>query len=342
MRRVVQVAVFALGLACGASSDDTASPSGAAGGTGGAAIDASSGGAAGDMPSGGNGGSATGSGGTSGSGGAAGSAGSAGSGPPGDGAFEADDLDASSADGSRDRADAIDAGRVDVLTDAPLYNPCPPKGMPCRVMPMGDSITRRYRPQLFHQALAHGQSITFVGSVVQAPDGGPETVDGVPFPPNYEGHSGYTIPRILTAIQDANSIQTYKPDIVLLEAGTNGGLRGDSGTAASRILGDLATLVDYILGQDSRLLLIVAQITPLADDTWNAHVRDFNAGIPGLVRTRAAAGKHIAMVDAWTPFMSNPNWKVELISADLIHPTDDKGFPLLGDIWYGATAGYFR
>jgi lysophospholipase L1-like esterase len=177
---------------------------------------------------------------------------------------------------------------------------------------------------------------------VQAPDGGPDMVDGVPFPPNYEGHSGYTIPRILTWIQDYNSIQTYKPDIVLLEAGTNGGLRGDSGTAASRELGDLANLIDYVLGQDSHLLLIVAQITPLADDVWNAHVKMFNAGIPALVKTRAMAGKHIGMVDAFTPFVSNPNWKTELISSDLIHPTDDKGFPLLGDIWYGATSGYFR
>jgi hypothetical protein len=300
---------------------------------------ASTGGAGGDTGTGGSGGSAAGSGGATGSGGAAGS------GQPSDAAPEAAELDVVPADAPADRgaaSDVVDAGRIDVLTDASKYDPCPPKGMPCRVMPMGDSITRRYRPELFHQALAHGQSITFVGSVVQAPDGGPETVDGVPFPPNYEGHSGYTIPRILQWIQDYNSIQMYKPDIVLLEAGTNGGLRGDSGTAASRILGDLATLVDYILGQDSHLLLIVAQITPLADDTWNAHVRDFNSGIPALVRTRAAAGKHIAMVDAWTPFMSNPNWKTELISSDMIHPTDDKGFPLLGDIWYGATAAYFR
>ena len=101
-------------------------------------------------------------------------------------------------------------------------------------------------------------------------------------------------------------------------------------------------IIDYILGQDSHLLLIVAQITPLADDTWNSHVKMFNAGIPGLVAARANAGKHIGIVDAFTPFVSNPNWKTELIGPDEIHPTDDKGFPLLGDVWYARVAGYLR
>jgi hypothetical protein len=68
----------------------------------------------------------------------------------------------------------------------------------------------------------------------------------------------------------------------------------------------------------------------------------FNAGIPALVRTRAMAGKHIEMIDAWSPFMANPNWKTELIGDDKIHPTDDKGFPLLGDLWYAAIARYLR
>jgi lysophospholipase L1-like esterase len=281
-----------------------------------------------------------------GSGGAPSTGGSGGSGQPSDATSEpTEEFDAISTDTSANddaSPDIADAGHVDAPEDASLYDPCPPKGTPCRVMPMGDSITRRYRPELFHQTLLHGQSITFVGSVVQAPDGGPQTVDGVPFPQNYEGHSGYTIPRILMWIQDYNSIQMYKPDLVLLEAGTNGGLRSDSGTAAGRELGDLADLIDYILGQDSHLLLVVAQITPLADDTWNEHVRMFNAGIPALVSARAAAGKHIEMVDAYTPFVSNPKWKTELISSDLIHPTDDKGFPLLGDVWYGAIERYLR
>ncbi len=311
-------------MACSATTVDV--PGGATGGAAGSAVSTSAGrgsetaGASGDSV---------------GSGGSPGSGGSAGS----ESTDASPDLDASS--DRYARAD-VDPGRVDAQTDASFYDPCPPKGTPCRLMPMGDSITRRYRPELFHQALAHGQSITFVGSVTQAPDGGPEYVDGVPFPPNYEGHSGYTIPRILMWIQDYNSIQMYKPDIVLLEAGTNGGLRTDGGTGAAKELVDLANLIDYILGQDSRLLLMVAQITPLANDTWNEHVQMFNAGIPGLVKMRASAGKHIAVVDAYSPFVSNPNWKTELISSDLIHPTDDKGFPLLGDTWYAAVASYLR
>lgn len=74
------------------------------------------------------------------------------------------------------------------------YTPCPTTGEPCKILPLGDSITDGigvqggggYRIELFRKARAAGKNITFVGSLVN----GPSMVDGAAFPRNHEGHSG--------------------------------------------------------------------------------------------------------------------------------------------------------
>ncbi len=78
-----------------------------------------------------------------------------------------------------------------------LYNPCPHNGDPCRVMPLGDSITKGtgsthqagYRLELFRLALLEHRDVTFVGSLQL----GPNSAGNVPFPRNHEGHPGWTI-----------------------------------------------------------------------------------------------------------------------------------------------------
>ena len=57
------------------------------------------------------------------------------------------------------------------------------------------------------------------------------------------------------------------------------------------------------------------------NDTTNARVRTYNDAIPGLVQTRAAAGKHIVVVDMYTAFTSNTSYKTALVSDEL-HPKD--------------------
>jgi len=91
----------------------------------------------------------------------------------------------------------VESASADTGTDAAsLYNPCPPAGTPCAVMPLGDSITDGagssgggYRVPLFHLVSQDQKTITFVGSG----QNGPAMVDGKAFPQHHEGHSGYTI-----------------------------------------------------------------------------------------------------------------------------------------------------
>src|SRR4051812_10504460 len=115
------------------------------------------------------------------------------------------------------------------------FSPCPSDGTPCRIMPLGDSITfgigssgGGYRVELFRQAVADQHDITFVGVV--GPGGGsntpngPTMVGGQAFPRSHEGFSGFTISGggagSLAGLVDAAIAQT-DPNIVLLMIGTN-------------------------------------------------------------------------------------------------------------------------
>src|SRR5690606_9122644 len=77
------------------------------------------------------------------------------------------------------------------------FRPCPTNGDPCKILPLGDSITHGvqskdnagYRSYLFELAVEANQNLTFTGSQ----SSGPNQVAGKPFPKNDEGRSGWTI-----------------------------------------------------------------------------------------------------------------------------------------------------
>jgi hypothetical protein len=207
------------------------------------------------------------------------------------------------------------------------YNPCPTDGTPCKILPVGDSITYginyegSYRPELFHDALMNGQNITFTGTLKD----GPSTVDGVPFPQNFEATSGITIQGISQQITK-NKTLSMPSDIVLIHIGTNDMYMSDPGGAPDR----LGMLIDQIITGYPNALIAVAQIIPLNMD--KTQVMTFNAAIPGVVATRVAAGKHVIVVDLNTGFPSG--------DMDSVHPYQS-GYNWMGDKWYAAIGGFF-
>jgi lysophospholipase L1-like esterase len=251
--------------------------------------------------------------------------------------------DSGPADATADRVP--DASPVPDGAPPARYDPCPPKGKPCVALPLGDSLTQGagssgggYRRELFREIVARGQSIKFVGSAAS----GPAMLEGVPvpFPRNHEGHGGFTIQDISTWITEHQTIATYQPDLVMLEIGTNNGLR-HPGADVPAALDALAALIDQILASDSRLLLIVAQITPTSTDDGLMNVKAYNAGIPALVAARASAGKHIVTVDIYKAFVANPDWKTAYLPNSDVHP-NDAGYDAMGRGWYGALGPLLR
>jgi lysophospholipase L1-like esterase len=212
-------------------------------------------------------------------------------------------------------------------------------------MPFGDSITEGYpvyggyRVHLFELAREANQEITFVGSATN----GPDTVDGVAFPRDHEGHGGYTIDT--NAARGTNgispfvvpSMNDYEPDIITLMIGTND-LNGniDVGSAPNR----LGALLDSIYAVDPDVLVVLAQIVPTRNDGTNQVVQTYNDAMPALVSSRTDAGRHLILVDMYEAFTRDGNYKTALL-GDNLHP-NEAGYARMAETWYEVLSPYLR
>ena len=211
------------------------------------------------------------------------------------------------------------------------YNPCPTNGDPCKVLPLGDSITfginyeGSYRVELFKKAVTASQNITFVGTQTNGPAMAPGTT--VPFPNHHEGWSGFTIAQIQG--KAAGDI-TYAPHMILVHAGTNDTYMTDPAGAPAR----LSTLVDYLTTNFPNALVVVAKIIPYPNQT--ANVKVINDSIPAMVQSKVSAGKHVVSVDLNTGFQTST-----MLSSDGIHP-NQTGYNWMGDTWYATIGSLFN
>ncbi len=209
------------------------------------------------------------------------------------------------------------------------YQPCPAEG-PCKILPLGDSITHGmrqtnsgyvfdggYRIELFRLATEDGHDITFTGT---QPPNGPDTVAGQPFPKDHEGVSGDVINGIAT--RGVNAIQQETPHIILVHAGTND-LNGMSQGMSDR----LGNLMDDLIENAPDALVVVSSIIPFTGGEVS-----YNATIEPMVETRANAGAHIIFVDQHEGF---PNSEL----GDGVHPNTE-GYARMGAKWYGAIESY--
>jgi lysophospholipase L1-like esterase len=120
---------------------------------------------------------------------------------------------------------------------------------------------------------------------------------------------------------------------VLLLIGTNDAVDNYDMVKAPTRLG---ALIDSIYAQLPNILIVVAQPIPSRGDAskgddaaLSTRIKSFNDAIPTVVKTRDDAGKHILLVDMYTPF--NPN-KASLLE-DQWHP-NLAGYVLIGAQWY--------
>jgi lysophospholipase L1-like esterase len=178
------------------------------------------------------------------------------------------------------------------------------------------------------------QNITFIGT---APPNGPTDVEGRPFPRAHQGHQGFVIhgggfsPTASLSLELDASLPVLEPHIVLMMAGTND-INGnnDLARAPARLVG----LLDQIAASEPEALVVVAQLTPTRDAVLNARIETFNAAIAQELGALAAAGRHVAVVDMYTPFVETPNYQNTLL-FDRLHP-NDAGYAIMADVWYEA------
>jgi lysophospholipase L1-like esterase len=192
-----------------------------------------------------------------------------------------------------------------------------------RIMPLGDSITAGfgssssagYRLRLWRDGKAAHWQFTFVGSQSSGPVSLPDK--------QHEGHSGWRIDQISAHI--VSWLQTYQPDIVLLQIGSNDIIQN---YYPRMVIQRLDHLLEQITTTLPRVTIIVAQITPLRNPILNAQVIAYNHAIPGLVESIAAHGHHVAYVDMYHAISTS-------MLGDGIHP-NTSGYTLMAAVWYSA------
>ena len=191
-------------------------------------------------------------------------------------------------------------------------------GATLRLMPIGDSITsgfrssanNGYRGALYNDLIARGERTDFTGSIR----------DGDTFDPDHEGHSGYRIEQVADLLDGV--LATYKPNLVTLHIGSNDMNQNyQVATAPNR----LAAMIDQILADAPGVTVVVAQLICNSNADVQARINAYNSQIPGIVQSRANAGKHVYMVSMGSLNTGDLN--------DGLHPNDG-GYQKMADVWY--------
>ncbi len=215
--------------------------------------------------------------------------------------------------------------------EPPAPTICPASG-PCKILPLGDSITDGvgfsggYRVELFRKAINAGKDITFVGNS----NNGPNTVDGRSFPTNHEGHSGWSIDEIAGIVP--NPALNGDPDIILLMIGTNDTWKDEGNTDPASMQRKLGNLVDKIVNNQPDALLVVALITPRYDYA-EGFVAPYNNIIPQVVQQRADMGFNIILGDQFNGFPRSG------MQSDNLHP-NESGYNWMAGRWFEAIESY--
>lgn len=186
---------------------------------------------------------------------------------------------------------------------------------PLRLMPLGNSITwgigspsgNSYRGFLWNKLAAQGHALDFVGSGRNGPMSDPDN----------EGHSGWRIDQIASIADSV--LGQYRPNVITLEIGTND-LNGNYQvpTAPDR----MSALIDQILRAAPDATVLVGTVIVSTSPTEEAYRPEFNQKLTQIVQSKAAAGKHVRLVDMGA-----------LTAADLsdaLHPNDN-GFSKMAD-----------
>ncbi|UQU64814.1 SGNH/GDSL hydrolase family protein [Couchioplanes caeruleus] len=192
-----------------------------------------------------------------------------------------------------------------------------------RVMPLGDSITRgtgsptraSYRMDLAGRLLKGGMEINYVGS----------QRDGTGSDINHEGHGGWSIDELSEELD--GWLDEYRPDVVLLHAGTNNITQGDSATTTAR---KLSAMIDQIRTDRPDAYIFVAQIITSRVPREAAVDRAYNRLIPQLVADKQ--DDRITVVDQSS---------VAGIDLHDLHHPNDFGYSKMAWNWYQGMSRVF-
>jgi lysophospholipase L1-like esterase len=199
-------------------------------------------------------------------------------------------------------------------------------------MPLGNSITQgdenhsTYRYSLWKMLKNDGYDIDYVGSLKTNHRGSNPAQD---FDQDHEGHWGWRTDQIISGIPGhdriSDVIQKHSPDIVLLHLGSNDIFQGES---IDEAVGDLRRVVQILRSFNPEIVILIAQLLPVADEQVNRRIDLLNLAISRLPDEMNLAAKLI-MVN------QNNGFDPYKDTYDGIHP-DMTGERKMALQWYEA------
>ena len=218
----------------------------------------------------------------------------------------------------------------------------PPHTGPWHIMPLGDSITGStcYPQLLSKELISKGHTnFSFIGTNLNNQSCGTNA-------PNLmtEGHGGYDVTYLETnsppqsghgTLTELQRWAAEKPDVVLMEYGTNDVWGGDS---LSSILTAYSFVVDQFRSQNPNVIFFVAQITPMHPSGCSAcesNVEALNSMIPSWAAGKTSTASPISVVDVWSALPQASYLPNSQYTSDGVHPTP-AGAQLMADVWSAA------
>jgi len=192
-----------------------------------------------------------------------------------------------------------------------------------RIMPLGDSITRRwnpgYRPGLYFDLIGAGMDVDMVGSQTDS------CAPNCSHDPGNEGHSGFTPTDIASNI--VTWLNLNPPDVVTLHIGTN----VDPSFSYPDVT-QVGAILDLIKGYDPNIPVVLARIVNKARSSYDPQISVFNQNLEAMAQARIAVGDRVLVVDQ-EPGLDYSTSTTDFAVGDDLHPTIG-GFAKMVPVWF--------
>jgi lysophospholipase L1-like esterase len=202
---------------------------------------------------------------------------------------------------------------------------------PVRIMPLGNSITQAdtrhsgYRYPLWTLLKEGGYNIDFVGSL-KMNHGGENPVQA--FDTDHEGHWGWRADQILNGVTGKGNLKHFldasTPDIVLLHLGSNDIFQGES---VDEVIADLTRIIGILKSANREIIILIAQILPVANIHINRQIKMLNMAISRLPSEVKHSSGQIIIVN------QNEGFNPYADAYDGIHP-NTSGEYKMAQKWY--------
>ncbi|KAL5335544.1 hypothetical protein BJX70DRAFT_401448 [Aspergillus crustosus] len=192
-----------------------------------------------------------------------------------------------------------------------------------RIMPLGASITAGYGPPIENgyrkplrdQLRFRGWPVNMIGSLV---GGDPATFHNR----QHEGHKGDVVSMM---IANADSSLSRKPNIILINAGTNDANSAHGSTPAEAPQ-NMRNLLDHLYKEVNNVTVVLSTILGRRDGL-NSNVDLINAGYRSIAQEYAAMGRNIVLAEMEDGFLSTTT-----DYHDNLHP-NELGYAKMATIW---------